>query len=185
MLHTTIIKWMHCVVAVCLFLATVSMWHLSIPQKFCVKAAAFCLQRVVKIKVSFACKAAVSHIEQANVCVLSWLWKRLAVECICQTERRNEHWEWSVPPCVLMKWWINPLSTVKRHPDAATRFTCRHDGASLIYASSKLGLYKHAPCASSHQGILGWNVILCENRGSQTWRKFSTDGCWSHLTNTS
>lgn len=149
MLHTTIIKWMHCVVAVCLFLAAASMWHLSIPLKFCVKAAAFWL----KWKASFARKAAVLHIKRAYVSVLFWLWKWLAFECISQTEQRNEHREWRVPHCVLMKRWINPLNTVKRHPDAATRFTYWHDGASLIYASSKLGLYKHASCASSHQGF--------------------------------
>lgn len=145
-----------CCCCVLVFSRGVNVASINSPKIMCESCSILVAEqiwRVVKIKASFARKAAVLHIKRAYVSVLFWLWKWLAFEFISQTEQRNEHREWRVPHCVLMKRWINPLNTVKRHPDAATRFTYWHDGASLIYASSKLGCINMLPVRVHTRGF--------------------------------
>lgn len=100
------------------------------------------------MKVLLVHNAALLRTERVNVS--DWLWSLFFPD---GAEKWTQGVERTPLRTVRRKPWINPLNTVKRHPDAATRFTYWHDGAGLIYASSKLLLYKHASCAGSHQGL--------------------------------
>lgn len=98
------------------------------------------MYRVVEMKLSSIHKAALERRERVNA---------------CDRGQGVGHRKWRPPNCAVCvaKCRINPLNTVKRRPDAATRFTYWHDGAGLIYASSKLLLCKHASCAGLHREL--------------------------------